>query len=148
MLPSTIERVPAHTSAKVNAWLEQRTRENVDRVYRAGRAAIDRRLEELEEEWDIERMLETNAATFALAGTILGATVDRRWLALPLAVSAFLLQHAIQGWCPPIPFLRRLGFRTSYEIDYERYALKTLRGDFQEPSEGDVDRDALAAAMR
>lgn len=27
--------------------------------------------------------------------------------------------------------LRRLGFRTSTEIDRERYALKALRGDFR-----------------
>ena len=27
---------------------------------------------------------------------------------------------------------RRLGFRTQIEIDYERYALKALRGDFRE----------------
>jgi hypothetical protein len=46
-------------------------------------------------------------------------------------VAGFLLQHAVQGWCPPVPVFRRLGFRTQTEIDYERYALKVLRGDFQ-----------------
>ncbi len=49
---------------------------------------------------------------------------------MPLLVSGFLFQHAIEGWCPPVPILRRLGFRTSYEIDEERQALKALRGDF------------------
>jgi hypothetical protein len=39
--------------------------------------------------------------------------------------------HAVQGWCPPVPVLRRLGFRTASEIDHERYALKALRGDFE-----------------
>jgi len=39
-------------------------------------------------------------------------------------VTAFLLQHAIQGWCPPIPILRRFGFRTADEINRERYALR------------------------
>jgi len=29
-----------------------------------------------------------------------------------------------------VPILRRLGFRTSYEIEEERQALKALRGDF------------------
>jgi hypothetical protein len=46
-------------------------------------------------------------------------------------VAGFLLQHAVQGWCPPVPLFRRLGFRTAAEIDYERYALKALRGDFR-----------------
>ena len=43
-----------------------------------------------------------NAATIALTGTLLGIFVDRRFLALPVAVTAFLLQHAVQGWCPPV----------------------------------------------
>ena len=46
-------------------------------------------------------------------------------------VTAFLFQHAVQGWCPPVPILRRMGFRTADEINRERYALKALRGDFQ-----------------
>ncbi len=73
-------------------------------------------------------MLEANAATLAFAGVALGATVDKRWLALPALVTAFLFQHAVQGWSPPLPILRRLGFRTAREIDEERYALKALRG--------------------
>jgi hypothetical protein len=36
-----------------------------------------------DEEWDIERLLETNAAALAFTGVVLGATFDRRWLALP-----------------------------------------------------------------
>jgi hypothetical protein len=35
---------------------------------------------------------------------------------------------------PPIPLLRRLGIRTSREIEIERVALKILRGDFVEAS--------------
>jgi hypothetical protein len=45
-------------------------------------------------------------------------------------VSGFLLRHAIEGWCPPVTFLRRSGVRTRMEIEQERYALKILRGDF------------------
>jgi hypothetical protein len=43
---------------------------------------------------------------------------------------AFLVQHAVQGWCPPLVVLRRRGVRTRREIEEERYALKALRGDF------------------
>lgn len=50
---------------------------------------------------------------------------------LPAAVSAFLLQHALQGWCPPVPFFRKRGVRTPAEIAAERNALKLLRGDFR-----------------
>ena len=57
--------------------------------------------------------------------------VKRKWLLLSGAVLGFLLQHAINGWCPPIPLLRRFGIRTRSEIDREKYALKILRGDFE-----------------
>ena len=49
-----------------------------------------------------------------------------------MVVAAFLLQHALQGWCPPLPLLRRMGMRTSAEIHEEIIALRILRGDFLE----------------
>ncbi len=91
---------------------------------------ISRRIKELDQEWDIERVLETLASSFSLTGIVLGSTVDKRWFLFPTIVLSFLLLHAIQGWCPPIPALRRLGIRTREEIDRERYALKVLAGDF------------------
>lgn len=131
MIPSTTQRVPEQTAPQVNEEIRRDTERSVRRVAVSGRPAMSRRLAELDEEWDIERTLEANAATVALIGLTLGATVDRRWFALPTAVAGFLLQHAIQGWCPPLPMFRRLGFRTQSEIEQERYALKALRGDFE-----------------
>ena len=137
MIPKTTTRVARNTSEHMNEQIRRQTEENVARAAAAGADAIDRRLEELEREWDIERILEANAASLALVGLGLGAFVDRRWFVLPAVVAGFLLQHAIQGWCPPVPLFRRLGVRTQTEIDYERYALKALRGDFQQlPAEG------------
>jgi hypothetical protein len=103
-----------------------------DRVMRlAGHhSRISPRLDQLNREWDIERAIEANAASLALAGLALGVLHDRRWLALPALVAGFLLQHALQGWCPPVPVLRSLGFRTADEIGEERTALKAIRGDF------------------
>jgi hypothetical protein len=132
MLPNTVDRVPNQTCDSVNDRIRRQTEENIARLKQAGPAAIARRLQELDEEWDIERTLEANAATASLIGVTLGATVDRRWFALPAVVGVFLLQHALQGWCPPLPVFRRAGFRTASEIDYERYALKALRGDFDD----------------
>jgi hypothetical protein len=104
---------------------------NIARIAAGGVEAINRRLAELDREWDIERALEANAATVSLIGLTLGRTVDQKWFLLPTVVAGFLLQHAVQGWCPPLPVFRRLGVRTRTEIDYERYALKVLRGDFR-----------------
>lgn len=147
MLPSTVGRVPQHTSDHVNAEIRRDAEQRVARCAAAGRPAIDRRLAELDREWDIERTLEANAAAFSLVGLTLGLTVNRKWFALPLAVTGFLLQHAIQGWCPPLPLFRRMGIRTSYEIDDERFALKALRGDFDNLHQGH-DGSASAAALR
>ena len=131
MIPSTVERVPQHTAEHVNERIRRETEERVARIAAAGREAIDRRLSELDHEWDIERTLEANAATASLVGLTLGATVDKKWFIFPAVVAGFLLQHAVQGWCPPLPVFRRYGVRTQSEIDYERYALKSLRGDFR-----------------
>lgn len=130
-LPLTSERVPAHTKGEVNEKIRKKTEENIRFFGSRGRSAIDQRLKELEREWDTERCLETGASTLALAGAILGATVNRKFFLLPLAVGGFLLQHAIQGWCPPLEVLRRFGVRTMREIDHERFALKAARGDFE-----------------
>ena len=131
MIPTTTMRVPGQTAGHVNESIRCSTEANIARYAAAGPEAIHRRLEELDREWDIERTLEANAATVALVGLGLGTFVDRRFYLLPAAVTGFLLQHAVQGWCPPVPVFRRLGFRTASEIDEERYALKALRGDFR-----------------
>jgi hypothetical protein len=132
MLPATTSRVAEQTADHINEAIRRKTEENVAHYAARGREAIDRRLAELDREWDMERALEANASIVALLGLGLGALIHRRWFILPAIVGGFLLQHALQGWCPPVPVLRRLGMRTSTEIDYERYALKALRGDFQE----------------
>jgi len=95
---------------------------------------------EAQERANIERVLEANAASVAFAGTVLAATVHKRWLMLPVLVTGFLFQHALQGWCPRVPVLRWLGYRTSREIETERVALKALRGDFGKIAPPDAER--------
>jgi hypothetical protein len=144
MLPNTSERVPAHSPSSANRRIEDDIAESV-RWHAEHPDHIDRRLRQLDAEWDIERTLEANAATLALTGTLLGIFVDRRFLAIPIVVSGFLLQHALQGWCPPVPLFRRQGFRTIREVDTERYALKALRGDFGPIGPGPHNPDSRAS---
>lgn len=141
---STLNRVPAHTDDDINRRIREETEQRLA-YYDTHKDEIPARLAELNREWDIERTLEANASTLAFAGVLLGSSVDRRWLALPALVTAFLFQHAVQGWCPPLPILRRMGFRTSDEINQERFALKALRGDFDLLSQAS---DRLAAIWR
>ena len=129
VLPSTARRVEMNSDPAINHRIRRRAEERIH-YYANHPEQIEQRLARLDREWDIERVLETQAAALALTGTILGLTRDRRFLAVPALVTAFLLQHALQGWCPPVPLVRRLGFRTAAEIAAERAALKALRGDF------------------
>jgi hypothetical protein len=131
MLPATARRVSVNTCESVNQRIKQSTEASIARTAAGGLPAIERRLRELNEEWDIERCVETMAPTFTLLGIGLGLTRHRAWFLLPVIVQGFFLQHALQGWCPPIPILRQLGVRTLEEIEEERFALKALRGDFQ-----------------
>jgi hypothetical protein len=124
MIATTAHRVSSNTHPEVNARIWQHTEEHMREVAAAGREAIEQRLRELDEEWDIERYVETLAPCFTLLGLTLGLTRDRRWLLVPFVVQSFFLQHALQGWCPPIPVLRQLGIRTTQEIERERCCLK------------------------
>jgi hypothetical protein len=124
------DRVREHTSEEVNRSIDEQTELRIAEYAGQDRSELTRRINELEGEWDMERYLEMNASALAFTGLVLGATVNKRWLALPGVVLPFLFQHAVQGWCPPVPVFRRLGVRTRKEIEREKYALKVLRGDF------------------
>jgi hypothetical protein len=141
----TVDRVREHTSDRSNAEIDRRTAIRVLRYEDRSDEEIEARLDALDREWDIERVLETNASALALTGLALGITKNQKWLLLPAVVLPFLLLHALQGWCPPLPLLRRLGIRTRGEIDQEKYALKALRGDFKETSDTQAAASALPA---
>lgn len=120
---SQLDRVRRSTSDEVNAEIDRKTERNIAQFSILGEEGIKRRIEALDAEWDVERVLEVNASTLALSGVALGALVNKKWLWLSAGVLGFLLQHGIQGWCPPLPVLRRMGIRTRGEIDREKYAL-------------------------
>lgn len=132
IITGTVERVRNHTEPHINRKMDKHTERNISR-FAGDKESIERRLKELEAEWDLDRALEVNASAMVIMGSILGLK-DRRWLVLPIAAAAFVMQHALQGWCPPAPVVRRMGFRTAFEIDEERYALKAARGDFSKAS--------------
>ena len=140
------DRVRENTAAEVNERLDREMHERVEAYAARGGAEITRRIEELDREWDMERLLETNASALAGLGVgLAAATGSRKWLILPGVVLSFLFQHAVQGWCPPVPVFRRLGVRTRKEIDREKYALKALRGDFDGLGAGDGQGRAARA---
>ncbi len=133
LLFPTASRVEAHTAEHINEKIARETRGRLAAYKNASPATIAARLDELDREWDVERVLQTNAGTLAATGAVLALTVDRKFAWISAVVGTFLVQHALQGWCPPLPFLRRAGIRTAQEINAERIALLKLRGDFSQP---------------
>jgi hypothetical protein len=116
MIATTADRVSAQTAPATNESIRRQTEANVA-FYAQHPDQIDRRLAELDREWDIERALETGSSALTLTGLLLGITRNRKWLLLSLGVQGFFMQHAMHGWCPPLPLFRRLGIRTADEIN-------------------------------
>ena len=126
----TKDRIQENSPASANDEVEMEILDSI-RYYAHNKREIPDRLAELDGEWDIERTLMLNAAVIALTGTVLAATVNKKFLAVPAVVTAFLAQHALQGWCPPLPLFRAMGIRSRKEIDSEKFALKALLGEFR-----------------
>jgi len=148
MISETATRVPSQTSAHVNQKISQQAEERIQHYRNESSDRISQRLAELDREWDVERTLQTNFATLSIIGALLTATVSKRWAILALGVPAFMVQHSLQGWCPPLAVLRRMGFRTAKEINDERFALKTLRGDFANASQFQQADDLITAVRK
>jgi len=96
-----------------------------------GSQAKATRIAELNGEWDAERTVMLNAAAISLAGAVLGAFVNKKWLILTAVGSAIMAEQALTGWSPPYGLFKKLGKRTRDEITRERYGLKAMKGDFK-----------------
>jgi hypothetical protein len=116
------DRVRHMTPEHTNRAIDEATRGAIDRATSEGPAGVERRLTELQQEWDVDRVLIANFAVLVFA-QLLAAKRDRRWLWGPLLQTPFLMMHAAVGWCPPMLWFRPLGFRTRFEIQAEREAL-------------------------
>ncbi|HEU4648581.1 MAG TPA: hypothetical protein VFS33_05940 [Gemmatimonadales bacterium] len=121
------DRLRQRTADRIRARLDERMLARLRRETAADPRRLTRRMKELDQQWNIERILEGTAAAAVLTGVGLGATVDRRFLVLPAVVLLLWLQQAAAGWCPPAAVLRRFGLHTRREIETERQALEQLR---------------------
>src|SRR4051812_1306934 len=119
--PTSEDPVRRSTAPHVNREIDHQTTNNIRRYANSSPEVIQRRIEELDKEWDIERALEANASTLALTGLVLGVTVNRKWLMLPGAVLSPPLQHSFQVWFPPILFFGGVGERTGSKSERKKY---------------------------
>ena len=85
------DRVRRNTADFLNRRIDDEFEMAVRFYATADSEAISRRIEALDREWDMERVLEANASSLALTGTLLGLAVSRKWLIVPVVVTGFLL---------------------------------------------------------
>ena len=95
MIPATTTRVRDNTDEAINQRIHQQIERNILYFGGKGFREIDRRLEELDREWDVERLLETNASSLALLG------LD--WARSLIVVSSCSRQLS-QDFCCSMPF--------------------------------------------
>lgn len=147
ILPATTKRVAQNTCEEVNEKIRERALQCLSSEEDRSEAVLSGKIEQLNEEWDTERVLETGAASFVLAASVAGYLKSGcRCFLITGAVGAFLLQHALQGWCPSLPIIRKCGVRTAEEISNEKIVLKLQRGDFS--NQTDQVEDLLAMAEK
>lgn len=125
---STHDRVRLNTPAALNQQIREETDRRVAALREADPVEIRQRIEAIDREWDVERALGLMSSALSIFGLTRGLRRPR-WFVLPLVVQGFYLQHAVQGWCPPLPLLRAMGFRSQQEIERERYTLRALLRD-------------------
>ena len=126
-----VDRIRLHTQPEVLERIDQDLENSVRFHATQPERVVTARIQALEEEWDVERWLETNGAAAALGGAVLGLFGGKKWLLVTCGALMCVLEHAVTGWSPLLPLLRRRGVRTRSEIDREKFALKVLRGDFK-----------------
>src|SRR4030042_3959886 len=81
MMPATELRVELNTEEQINRRIRRELEARL--CYCAQHPEqIESRLGEVDREWDVERLLETNASVLALVGLTLGS-IARKWVLLP-----------------------------------------------------------------
>jgi len=135
-LPPTTKKAALNTCNRVNQKIRNKTIGCINTFKDSEEEVLSEIIEKLDYEWDTERVLETNAASAILLGSVAGFARKRCcWFLLTGTVGFFLLQHALEGWCPPLPVIRKMGVRTAEEIYHEKTAFKIIRGDFLQESD-------------
>jgi hypothetical protein len=106
----------------------------------AGPAAIDARIAELDRECSAGRMAKAALGVMIVVGSVLAAVHSSWWLVLPGVAAVFLIQYMFGRHSWMTAAFANLGYRTGTEIEHEKFALKTLRGDFKHvPTVHDIE---------
>jgi hypothetical protein len=143
-IPPTAHRVPLKTCAKINNMIRNQTIWTLNKYKNKSKEDISKRIKQLNCEWDTERVQEVSAASIILLSTLMGTKTSRTWFCITGMVGLFLMNHGLNGWCPSLPFVRKLGIRTPEEINVEKTVLKMIRGDFSKATTDVVEMYNMA----
>lgn len=146
-MAARIERIPFGTPRVLDRRVEAAIGAQL-RSCAGSRRRIARRLRELEEERDLESVLESRADVVESLGFMAGAVVNRRLPSVPVSWTASLVQLAATSWLPMVALLRRMGLRTSREIEIERVALRLMLGDLERLPTSSGSRRLAGSGMR
>ena len=130
----------------VNANIDRKTLEALDRFRDASPERIQERLHELGCEYDLNSAATTVFSALGLAGVAM-ASRDRRWLSVPAIANGLLLLHNLPIPSPITPLFRLFGFRSQTEIERELYALKMMRGDYRRAEHDPTAKGAMTSAQ-
>lgn len=119
------DRIRQHTAPALNQKIDRQIEANIEGLRGAAPEDIRERLALLEKEWDIDQLIQAKTGALVNLGLALGRR-NRKGYWLAGLGFASLLSHAVSGWSPPLPILRRMGFRTRREIDREKHALLAM----------------------
>ena len=98
--------------------------------YKANPRGIETRLEALDEEWSVDKVLQIFTGGASVAAFWFSLTKSRLFNIVPAILGGGAIAYGITGKSPAADLVRRLGFRTRDEIEGERMALLAVRGDF------------------
>lgn len=82
IFPPTAHRVILQTNSEENKKIKNQTIDNLTIYKNSSEDIISGRINELNSEWDTERILETNAAAVVVLSSILGFRLNRYWFIL------------------------------------------------------------------
>ncbi len=122
------DRVRRYTSQEILQKIEDDIERHIKFYAAQPDHVIQDRIQALRREWSMERWLELDVAAVGLLTAFMALRGKKRWGLLTGAALGMFLYHAVRGYEPMIPILRRMGVRTRQEIDREIYALKALLG--------------------
>ena len=147
---ATQDKVRMHTPSVVNRQLDAEAEHRLAEFLDGGNnpAACQARITRLNREWEMERVLSLCVGAASIAAMLASKGLGRSMWSIPAVGGAMLVQQALTGGSLLAPLLRRMGFRSRPEIEIEKYALKSLRGDFLRiPVEGGPQVRANAAMV-